>query len=81
MPSGVLSSGSTDIPTASPVQLFAITSDTSAAILSPGTMTFFRLDTPASAATVTIRFAGPGGASFPASLKAQIAVYRLPTGQ
>jgi hypothetical protein len=64
-----------------PVDLVPITADTSAAIMEPGTMTFFRLDTAAGAAAVTIRFSGPGGASFATSLKAQIAIFRLPPGQ
>ena len=55
--------------------------DTTAAVMEPGTMSFFRLDTPSSAPTVTIRFAKAGGAAFPASLGAQLAVFRLPTGQ
>jgi hypothetical protein len=75
------SGGSPDVPLEEPVQLFAVTPDTATAIMYPGTTTFFRLDTPASAPTVTIRFAAPGGAAFPASLKPQIAVFRLPSGQ
>ena len=72
---------STAIPLENPVQLFSITSDTSAAVLFPGTVTYFVLDTPASAATMTIRFAGPGGSAFSSSLKPQIAIFRLPPGQ
>jgi hypothetical protein len=72
---------SQDIPLEEPVQLFPITNDTSAAVMFPGTMTYFRLDTPANAATVTIQFAAPGGAALAASLKPQLAVFRLPPGQ
>lgn len=75
------SGGSSDIPLANPVQLFSITADTSASIMVPGTMTFFRLDTPATSSTVTIRFAAPGGAAFPSALQPQLAVFRLPPGQ
>jgi hypothetical protein len=64
-----------------PIFLASISTDTSAAAMTPGTMTFFRLDTAAGAAAVTIRFSGPGGASFSASLKPQIAIFRLPPGQ
>jgi len=71
----------TGIPTPSPVFLFAITSDTTTSVLLPGTMTFFRLDTPATAATVTIQFAAPGGVPFAPALHAQMAVFRLPPGQ
>jgi hypothetical protein len=72
---------SSDIPLAQPVQLFSITSDTSSTVMVPGTMTYFRLDTPASASTVTIRFAGPVGAPLAVALKAQLAIFRLPAGQ
>lgn len=75
------SGANSTIPLADPVQLFAITADTSTAVLYPGTVTYFRLDTPASAATVSIRFAAPGGASFASALKPQLAVFRLPPGQ
>ena len=71
----------TGIPTPAPVLLFPITSDTSTSVLVPGSMTFFRLDTPATAATVTIQFAGPGGVAFAPALHAQMAVFRLPPGQ
>jgi len=64
-----------------PIFLIPVSADTSMQVMSPGTMTFFRLDTAAGAATATIRFSGPGGASFPASLKPQIAIFRLPPGQ
>jgi hypothetical protein len=72
---------STNIPLPMPVQLFAVTADTSTAVLYPGTVTYFRLDTPTSSAAVSIRFAAPGGASFPATLAPQLAVFRLPSGQ
>ncbi|MFI5310876.1 MAG: hypothetical protein ACHQQ3_06555 [Gemmatimonadales bacterium] len=77
----VTSGPTSDIPLANPVQLFAITTDTSAAMMSAGTMTYFRLDTPANSATVTIRFAAPGGAPFAAAMRSQIAIFRLPAGQ
>ena len=72
---------SVTVPLADPVQLFAITSDTSSAVVYPGTVTYFRLDTPASAAAVSVRFAAPGGVAFASSLKPQLAVFRLPPGQ
>jgi hypothetical protein len=70
-----------DIPLQSPVQLYPITNDTTTSVMLPGTMTFFRLDTPASAATVTIQFSAPGGLAFNPALAPQIAVFRLPPGQ
>ncbi|MEP7345158.1 MAG: hypothetical protein ABI877_07820, partial [Gemmatimonadaceae bacterium] len=75
------SGGTGGITREDPVQLFAITTDSSVSVMSPGTTTFFRLDTPATAATVTIRFATPAGGGFSSVLKSQLAVYRLPTGQ
>jgi hypothetical protein len=69
------------IPLATPIQLFSINTDSSSSILLPGTMTFFRLDTPASSPTVTIQFSAPGGLPFSPALHAQMAVFRLPPGQ
>jgi hypothetical protein len=74
------SGGDPCVPRVDPVQLFAISSDTTVSVMSPGTMTYFRLDTPATASTVTIRFAAPGGAAFAAALHAQLAIFRLPAG-
>lgn len=70
-----------DIPYVMPAYLFPITGDTTTNILLPGTMTFFRIDTPASSTTVTIQFAPPGGVAFMPALHSQIAVFRLPPGQ
>ena len=74
-------STSTDIPTPSPVQLYPITTDTSSSILDPGTMSFYRLDTPANVAAVTIRFSAPGGGPLSAAWHPQMSIYRLPPGQ
>jgi hypothetical protein len=70
-----------DVPFADPLQLFAISADTSTLVMDPGTGSYFRLDTPATAATVTIQFSAPGGTPLSASLKPQLAVFRLPQGQ
>jgi len=64
-----------------PLDVFAITGDTTLYSMSPGAMSFWRLDTPASSATVSIRFAGAGGSAFSVALRPQIAVFRLPAGQ
>jgi hypothetical protein len=77
----VTSGGAPDIPFPDPLFLFPITTDTSLAVLAPGTSAYFRLDTPASAATVSIQFSGAGGAPFSAALKPQLAIFRLPAGQ
>ncbi len=76
-----VTSNETDIPVPDPLALFTITADTSIAILDPGTSSYFRLDTPATQSTVSIQFSGPGGAPFPATLKPQLAIFRLPAGQ
>jgi hypothetical protein len=70
-----------DIPLTMPLQLFSIGADTSTYVLDPGTMTYFRLDTPSTAATTSIRFSAPGGGSFSAVYKPQVAIFRLPPGQ
>jgi hypothetical protein len=74
-------SGGSDVPTASPLVLTPITTDTTTSVLLPGTMTFFRIDTPAGAATVTIQFSTSGGLPFSPQLAPQIAVFRLPPNQ
>jgi len=68
-------------PLLMPVQLFPVSADTTFLVAYPGTVTYFRLDTPSNAATVSLRFAGPGGAAFPSSLQPQMAIFRLPPGQ
>ena len=75
------SGGTVDIPYPMPVQLFSITSDTTTYVVYPGTVTYFRLDTPTKGARVSVQFAGPGGIAFPGGLQPQIAVFRLPPGQ
>jgi hypothetical protein len=76
-----VTSSATDIPRSMPLQLFSIDNDTSTAVMDPGTGSYFRLDTPATSATVSIQFSGPGGTALPASLKPQLAIFRLPPGQ
>ncbi len=44
----------------------------------PGTMTHALLSTPAGVPTVALQFTQTGGAAFPASLGAQVSVFRLP---
>lgn len=72
---------STTVPRAMPLVLRAITADTAVYQISPGAMSYWRLDTPASSATVSIRFATPGGTAFSAVLRPQLAIFRLPAGQ
>ncbi len=70
-----------DIPYPMPIILYPITSDTTSYVMDPGTMSFYRLDTPDTSATVTIQFSGPGGKALPSILNPQIAIFRLPVGQ
>lgn len=44
----------------------------------PGTVTYFRLNTPATMAQVKVEFSGAGGASFAPALRVQTAIFRLP---
>lgn len=69
------------IPTATPLTLSPINSDSSTFVLLPGTMTFFQLVTPTTSSTITIQFSAPGGLPFAPALHAQMAVFRLPPGQ
>ena len=71
----------TDIPYARPVQLFSITTDTASSIMSPGTTSYYRLDTPQGAATVTLQFSAPGVHALATALHPQLAIFRLPAGQ
>lgn len=71
-------SGGPDIPLAYPVQVFAITADTSTDVMDPGTMSYFRLDTPSNQATVSLQFAGPGGVAIPSAARPQLVIFRLP---
>jgi hypothetical protein len=68
-------------PLAFPIPIAPISSDTSTHSMVPGTNGYFRLNTPAGTPTVTVQFAAPGGVAVSASLKPQLAVFRLPAGQ
>src|SRR5689334_197669 len=74
-------SGGSDVPLSYPLQLFPITGDTSTAVMDPGTSSYFRIDTPTNASTVTIQFSGPGGVALSAALRPQLSIFRLPPGQ
>ncbi|MEO8623772.1 MAG: hypothetical protein ABI625_22015, partial [bacterium] len=74
-------SGSSDVPLSNPIQLTAIGTTASTVTLAPGSMKFYRLDTPATSATVTIQFAAPGGTPLSGALRPQLSVFRLPAGQ
>jgi hypothetical protein len=46
----------------------------------PGTVAYYRVDTPAGSGPVQVRFATPAGAALQASLRPQVAIFRLPPG-
>ena len=74
-------SGSSSVPLSMPLVLAPITTDSSTLIMYPGTMSYWRLDTPASTPTVTIQFATPLNGPLAATLHPQFFVFRLPAGQ
>lgn len=76
------SGGSPDVPRAFPIPVSTIGTDTTATRrMYPGTMGFFRLNTPANVSSVSVQFAGPDGGALSSFLKPQLAVFRLPAGQ
>jgi len=72
---------SADVPRVFPIvpQSIPANQAVSASIL-PGTMTYYRVDTPAGSGPVQVRFATPAGAALQASLRPQVAIFRLPPG-
>jgi len=46
--------------------------------MEPGTVSYYRVDTPATATSVQLRFASSTGNALPSSLRPQIAIFRLP---
>jgi hypothetical protein len=77
----VTSNGDPSFPLAFPIRVVSITSDSTAHSIVPGTSSYYRLDTPAGASTVTIQFASPTGSALSAGLRPQLAIFRLPAGQ
>ena len=74
-------SASTLIPRPFPIAIAAMTADTTSHTVVPGTNAYFRLDTPAGTATVSVQFAAPGAVALSSRLKPQLAIFRLPPGQ
>ena len=72
---------STDVPRAFPIVVRTIPANQSvAASMVPGTVSYFRVDTPASGASVRLGFASSTGNALPSSLRPQVAILRLPPG-
>jgi hypothetical protein len=61
-----------------PIVPAPVTTDTALAAMQPGAMAYYRLDTPAGASTVTLRFAAPGGKPLLPALEPQLSIFRLP---
>jgi hypothetical protein len=70
-----------EIPLAFPISITTVSTDSTTRRMVPGTNAYFRLNTPAGTATVTVQFAAPGGIALSAGLNPQLAVFRLPPGQ
>jgi hypothetical protein len=72
---------STDVPVVFPIVLRSIpTTQAVSASMLPGTVAYYRVDTPAGSGPVQVRFATPAGAAVQASLRPQVAIFRLPPG-
>jgi hypothetical protein len=75
------SGGSSDVPRPFPILTTTLApGGTVSASMVPGTMSFYRLDTPAGAASVQLQFSGSGGAALPSNLHPQVSVFRVPAG-
>ncbi|MEP7382019.1 MAG: hypothetical protein ABI910_10055 [Gemmatimonadota bacterium] len=74
----VTSSGASDVPRESPLLTYPVSRDSSLSVMLPGTTTYFRLNTPPTAARVTVEFSGPVGAAFSPTLGAQMGIFKLP---
>jgi hypothetical protein len=71
---------STEIPRPFPIIVTPITGTITASMV-PGTMSFYRLDTPAGQSTVTVQFQSTTpGVPLPAVLSPQVSIFRLPPG-
>jgi hypothetical protein len=69
-----------DLPRLFPIEPLPLTVAGTKSSMVPGTMTFYRLDTAASAATTTVTFSTQTGVYFQPELEPQVSVFRLPKG-
>jgi hypothetical protein len=72
---------SADVPRQFPIVVQAIAANqrVSASML-PGTVAYYRVDTPAGSGPVQLRFATPTGTALSAALHPQVVIFRLPPG-
>jgi hypothetical protein len=68
-----------DFPRVFPIVTTALVGTINASMV-PGTMTFYRLNTTSSSATVTIQLTAPGGGPINSHNHPQVGVFRLPPG-
>jgi hypothetical protein len=72
---------SADVPSAFPIVVLAIPANQAvSASMLPGTVAYYRVDTPAGSGPVQLRFATPTGTAISTGLHPQIAIVRLPPG-
>jgi hypothetical protein len=72
---------SADVPRAFPIAVQGIPANQAmSASMLPGTVVYYRVDTPAGSGPVQVRFATPTGTALQASLRPQVAIFRLPPG-
>jgi hypothetical protein len=72
---------SADVPRAFPIVAQSIPANQGlSASMLPGTVTYYRVDTSAGSGPVQVRFATPAGTALQASLRPQVAIFRLPPG-
>jgi hypothetical protein len=72
---------SPDVPRSFPIVVRSIpVNQAVTASMLPGTVSYYRVDTPAGGGPVQLRLAAPNGNALPSSLRPQVAVFRLPPG-
>lgn len=75
------SGGDPSFPLAFPLPVRTLTTDSTTTYqMYPGTSAYYRLNTAASATSVTIQFSSPGGGPLAGTYKPQLAIFRLPPG-
>ena len=72
---------SADVPRAFPIAPLSIPANQSVSgAMEPGTVSYYRLDTPANGGPVQLKFATPTGNALPTALRPQLAIFRMPPG-
>ena len=72
---------STNVPRPFPIVVQSIPANQAlSGSMLPGTVAYYRVDTPAGSGPIQLRFATPTGTALSASLRPQVAIFRLPPG-